>query len=873
MAIAIHTRILPGCRCSRISCLVLLAIFLGATIDAQVVRDGTIGPGASVQPTGPAFEVTEAMGEAAGGNLFHSFSQFTFGERESVSFLAGEPITNIFARVTGGGPSIIGGRLTSPRNLFLINPFGFLFDSSARVDVNGAFHAATADYVEFVTGERFSASRSSGSILSVADPFSFGFLDSNPRAPIVVKSDLGSSSTSVSLIGGPSQFSGGRVVAVRDNGYSDVTIDRGSGTLRLDRVFIRGGKIALSGGAIDIRRSALLAVTRDMDGGGSEVSGGEERRIAVDMTALGPVFLDNTIVASDTSGDGRGGDLRIRSGAGQDIVVSGSSALVAQTNWGGTKRVIPLGPGPFPVTTDANDLRGDGGNIVLSSGRDLIVGSSDLITQNLGNGNGGGIALDAARDVRIQGQSFVESHPGLSFTGPVFIKAGRDVRFIASTVKSDAGPGFFGTRDRPEAILIQAPNGLISAEASTISTKAEVFQILDDSDTTIPGPITLEGRTIEITSGSSINASDVTFFETGGTVTLNATERVDIVRSGIESSGRGKPGVIRIQAPRVKVADQSRIESINASGNDPGRISIVAPEALAVSDSAIRADGGFFPGVVSLSGGEVSLTRSDVTSVVAEALDEVADQDFPFGVNIAASNLHIEGGAITARSDSAAPAGSITLNVENSLRLTGSAEITTTSGSGAGGDMTLNVGGFLEAIDSRVSTSVLGGAGGGGNILIEMGNGSGVAIMILERSQLTAQAVQGRGGNMTITTGLFVASGDPETIVSASSELGISGEVQIDAPDASIVGTLAALPAVFLDAVELIREGCAARRPGNPASMFIRGRGGLPAEPAGLLPAQPATTTGGTRPEMVGAVVGTTRDGRPALLTVRCDQP
>jgi filamentous hemagglutinin family protein len=868
MAIATRARILSGWMVSRLSFLVLLVSLSGATIQAQVVRDGTIGPGASVQPTGPAFEVTEAMGEAAGGNLFHSFSQFTFGERESVSFLAGERITNIFARVTGGVPSIIGGRLTSPRNLFLINPFGFLFDASARLDVNGALHAATSDYIEFVTGERFTASRNSDTILSVADTFHFGFLDSNPRAPIVVKSDLGSSGTAVSLIGGLSQISGGRVMAVRDNGYSDVTIDRGSGNLRLDRVFIRGGKISLAGSEIDIRRSALLAVTRDIDGGGAEVSGGKEHRIAIDMKAVGRISIDGTVVASDTSGEGRGGDLRIRSGAGQDIVVGGASALVAQTNWRGTKNVVRR---PFSVTTDPNDLRGDGGNLFLSSGRDLIVGSSDLITQNLGNGNGGGIVLDAARDVRIQGQSFVESHPRYSFTGPVVIDAGRDVRFVASTVKSDAGPDFDGTRSTPEAILVRAPNGQISAEASTISTKAEFFG--DGFETTIPGPITLEGRTIDITAGSSVNASDVTVFETGGTVTLNATERIDIARSGIESSGRGKPGVIRIQAPRVTVADQSRVESINASGNDPGRILITAPDALAVSDSAIRADGGIFPGVVSLSGGDVSLTRSNVTSVVAQVTDEFAPQTLPFGVNIAASNLRIEGGAITARSDSAAPAGSITIDVENSLRMSGGAEITTTSGSGAGGDLTLNIGKLLEAIDSEVSTSVLGGAGGGGNILIEMGDDSGVAIMILERSQLTAQAVQGRGGNMTITTGLFVASGDPQTIVSASSELGISGEVQIDAPDASIVGTLAALPAVFLDAAELIREGCAARRPGNAASLFVRGRGGLPAQPGGLLPVQPANAAGRTMPEMVGAVIGTTRDGRPALLTVRCDQP
>ncbi len=104
--------------------------------------------------------------------------------------------------------------------------------------------------------------------------------------------------------------------------------------------------------------------------------------------------------------------------------------------------------------------------------------------------------------------------------------------------------------------------------------------------------------------------------------------------------------------------------------------------------------------------------------------------------------------------------------------------------------------------------------------------------------------------------------------------LGIAGEVQIDAPDASIVGTLTTLPAVFLDAAGLIRQSCTAQRSESSASLFLRDRGGMPASPGGLLPAADATRSApaARAPDYAGALVGELADGRPVLLTVRCEK-
>ena len=152
--------------------------------------------------------------------------------------------------------------------------------------------------------------------------------------------------------------------------------------------------------------------------------------------------------------------------------------------------------------------------------------------------------------------------------------------------------------------------------------------------------------------------------------------------------------------------------------------------------------------------------------------------------------------------------------------------------------------------------------------------GPDVSVMILERSELRAQADQGGGGRMEIIGDLFFASAEPATVVSTSSAAGPQrdGEIVITAPDSTIVGTLAAIPAVFLDAAGLIREQCAVRQPDSGGSLLVRGRGGVPPTPNAVLPAPLPTSRearlGVSGPTQVAAPLGTLTDGRPVLLTV-----
>ena len=102
--------------------------------------------------------------------------------------------------------------------------------------------------------------------------------------------------------------------------------------------------------------------------------------------------------------------------------------------------------------------------------------------------------------------------------------------------------------------------------------------------------------------------------------------------------------------------------------------------------------------------------------------------------------------------------------------------------------------------------------------------------VILQRSEIVAQAFAGPGGNIQITAGALLSS---DSLIDASSELGIDGEVEIDSPNPELTGKLATLPQDFLDASRLLADVCAART-ARLGSFVVRQRGARPPPDADL---------------------------------------
>ena len=117
--------------------------------------------------------------------------------------------------------------------------------------------------------------------------------------------------------------------------------------------------------------------------------------------------------------------------------------------------------------------------------------------------------------------------------------------------------------------------------------------------------------------------------------------------------------------------------------------------------------------------------------------------------------------------------------------------------------------------------------GSGGNITIDPN------VVVLQNSQILAQAVQGAGGNITITTPLFLA--DSSSLVSASSQFGVNGTVTIQSPTSNLSGSLGPLTSKPSQAQALLTQRCAALANGQASSFVVAGREQLPSDPGGWL--------------------------------------
>ncbi|RKZ37817.1 MAG: hypothetical protein DRQ49_15530, partial [Gammaproteobacteria bacterium] len=159
----------------------LCMLIICSALQAEVVLDGSLGPRGALP--GPDYLIGADLGQQRGANLFHSFDTFNINTFESATFSGPDNIHNVISRVTGGNPSNIDGLFRSTisgANAYLLNPAGILFGQNAQLDVQGSFHASTADALHFQDGSKFSASHPEQSGLTVAPPAAFGFLTESP---------------------------------------------------------------------------------------------------------------------------------------------------------------------------------------------------------------------------------------------------------------------------------------------------------------------------------------------------------------------------------------------------------------------------------------------------------------------------------------------------------------------------------------------------------------------------------------------------------------------------------------------------------------------------------------------------------------------
>jgi filamentous hemagglutinin family protein len=753
-----------------ICCLFLIAAILIFSINeirAEVVMDGTLGPQGSL--IGPAFNITDNLGQTVGTNLFHSFESFNIAIDESANFTGPGTITNIISRVTGGGSSTIDGLIRSEiglANLYFVNPAGVLFGPHANIDVGGSFHVSTANYLLLGDSGRFDVTNPENSVLTVAPPSAFGFIDNVP-APILFEGsgsadaqdnlpDFGLTDTgievpdgeTISVIGGDIDITGGNLFYGTFGDWPvETRIYASGGRINLASV-ASPGEVALTDNGIDTGTFTALGNINIDSNSIVSTSGDPAGEVYIRGNRL---VIDNGNVWSSSYGSIDGGLIDMR--LDESFTLQNNGRISVGSFYEGRAGDIMIDAPNIHVTTGGvintvADYVGDAGNIIIQAdGIAIDTTESAIRSSTYGSGKAGDISINAENS--------------LSITGDFFTRISTDAWAFSS---GNAGN-----------ITINTPT--MTMDGGTVSSTTTGFGN--------SGAITLDVSTLNMAKESLI-LNDTYAFGQAGPTYIMADESVAVTgpESSIQSnsSGSGNAGSIEIETPQLQVANGSWIQTNSFREGDSGNITINV-DRLDMDDGGIISTdtnftfdifGNFVPS--SGQGGTITINAAEYISLSNTIFDlgiltSISSTTFGTGdggtINISSPTLSSNNGRIDALTFFAGNAGSINLDI-GTLTLENGAQINSDSAftSFARG------GNIMIAAESILIDGVNSSSGVFSGIYASAsGSGDGGSIN-LQVNDLTVN-------NATISS-LTTGTGNAGTIDISAAEIQLEGSAQID---------------------------------------------------------------------------------------------
>jgi large exoprotein involved in heme utilization and adhesion len=412
---------------------------------------------------------------------------------------------------------------------------------------------------------------------------------------------------------------------------------------------------------------------------------------------------------------------------------------------------------------------------------------------------------------------------------------GGDIRIVATDILIDAtgAETFTGIGSRSAGI---GPGGKIDVTASTLHLANGAAILATSSDGT-GGDIAVHVSGAVGLSNSSVIVAQARGAGNGGSVTI-AADSIDLTgtRAAISSDtiAAGNGGGITLDvAQLLRVADTAFISTTTRGAGNAGDVFITAADITL--DGAGKID---FTGVgANTQAGEAGAGRGGTVNISTGTLRVVegagvATQTFggenggniaitAGNVSIDASDSNVQTGLTAAATGAGVDGGRILLTAPRVQLRRGQISA---SAEGNGGEITINATDFVHLFNQ--SEIVAEAVGNGGNVTIDPNS------VVLQNSRISANAIQGNGGNILIRADAFIPSADPGTAVTASSEFGLVGNVEINAPDTEIAGALVQLPASLATGTGLLPQ-CGANLRGSVSSFVATGRGGSPLVPAG----------------------------------------
>jgi fibronectin-binding autotransporter adhesin len=737
--------------------------------------------GTVVTATGNVSNITG--GTLAGSNLFHSFSSFTVGTGATADFNVSSGVSNILARVTGGGASTIDGTITSTlaggglssANLFLINPAGLMFTGNAQVNLGGSFVATTASYVKFSDGSTFYGdvnhpTQDAG--LTTMPVSSFGFMPGAAYSPISIASGATFSATGLQFVGG--DFSTGANVSLTVPGANSV-------------IGVFSG--AAGSSTVDATVPYLTSPTSTYS-------------TAANLPGYGNVTLGDSTGGSTVSATGTGSSVVIRGGhlvQNTKGTLPGAASLISAT------RSVSL---TGTSLTQSGTISSATGSVGITTTGANSTGTYDLTGGTLST-TSGNVSVHATGTITLTNGAISTT------TGSIGIDTTNDVSLLTGTITSAGGAINLGqlqmtnlTLDSGSAITeTEGTNGTLTLNSTgevnnggTISTvgSSQNVQIAADS-LALGGTISTNAASITVDMTHDATLTDGTITSAGGSITLGHTSMANLTLDGTSSitDTAGTTGNLIINTTN-EVNNGGTISTVGASqtlritADSLALGGTLSTQAANLSVDTTH-DTTLTGGMISTQGGTITLGGSSLVNLTLspDSSSNNSTISAEHGVvNVTASgNITLNGGTIESTSSTSGDAKSVTVSTSS-------------------GDITLNSG---AVIGSVVSTA---GSGNAGNVSvtdtagnITLNSNAQIASIINSNAQIASiinsTTSTTTAGSVTVTDNAgAIALNSGGQIASISNNNGSAGNVTVNATAAAsqttsalaITGTGASTP-------------------------------------------------------------------------------
>jgi filamentous hemagglutinin family protein len=825
-----------------VTCLGVLVFLPSFGGYAQIKTDTSLGRSAQTL-SGPNFLIPQTLGKLSGNNLFHSFETFNILSGQSANFTTDTAgINNVISRVTGGSLSQINGKLSmtpvsGTPSFFFINPAGVTFGAGASIDVPGAFHVSTANYLKFADGN-FDADTAQASTFSSAAPEAFGFLGTT-RAGILIKDGvvlLAKPSHPFSIVAGDISIDygmgatqGGGEIRVAANGQKSQDIrltgalPTTDGNLSLLR---KGGIRSITNSAADggLIRVSAGAITLDGKGGGNAIAsytntGSTGKAGSIDVTATGTLSIQNTgSIYSTTSTLGDAGSIHVNSG---NITIDNTYGIYTYTNGAGNSGNVDI------FATDTLSLRNGGeisatayssGNarsINVNAGNTTIDNTSCIYTFTNGTGNAGNIGITAtgALSVLNGGQIFSSTFSS-GDAGTVKVNAGtilidrqgsNDVTGIIDKARTGSTGKAANIEVTATSTLSVLNGGVISSstfssgDAGTVKVTADAIQI--------------DGKGSNVVTGIMDEAQSGT--GKAGNIEVTAFDTLSMVNGGQISSSTfssGDAGTVKVNAGTILIDRQGSnhvtgiIDQANGgSTGNAGHIEVTATGTLSVLNGGVISPSTFSSGdagMVKISADTIVIDGqggSKNTGIYDQAYDGSTGKAGDIEVKATGTLSVLNGGIISSSTYSSGDAGTVKVNAGTILidrqggnHATGIIDHADGGSTGNAGNIEVTATGKLSVLNGGFISSSTYSSGDAGAVKVNAdaieidGRGSNYVTGIIDQAEPSST---GNAGNIEVTATTGTLSVQNGGVISSSTfSSGDAGTVKVTADAIQIDG-------------------------------------------------------------------------------------